>query len=266
MSRKDYAVIEVDEEAPQLGGQTDLSFQDFHTADNPNTLSRSTGHNNTSQPKSDKKLLWTIEFYAQFFDVDTQQVLNRCWGSLFPRTNFLDMIDGNPDLYGPIWVCTTVIFVLFMSSTLAAWLAWHGSDTPFNYNFQTLLSAAALMYGYTFLIPILLWGVMKWYGCEPGLLECLCLYGYGMLVWVPVSILSISPIELFNHRTIANIIRWTSVGVGAAMSTTFLVRNLYPVISRAEGKTSRLMLISIVAAHLGMALAVKLTFFAYSTV
>lgn len=43
------------------------------------------------------------------------------------------------------------------------------------------------MYGYAGVIPTILWGAMKWYGCEPSLLEILCLYGYGgMLVWIPV--------------------------------------------------------------------------------
>jgi len=41
-----------------------------------------------------------MEFYAQFFDVDTNEVLKRCWAALFPRANFLDVLDDNPDLYG----------------------------------------------------------------------------------------------------------------------------------------------------------------------
>jgi len=45
-------------------------------------------------------MLWSIEYYAQFFDVDTKQVLDRCWAAIFPRTPFLDVLGGNPDLYG----------------------------------------------------------------------------------------------------------------------------------------------------------------------
>lgn len=40
-----------------------------------------------------------------------------------------------------------------------------------------------------------LWGVLKWYGSESAnLLECLALYGYANLIWVPVAIASASPI------------------------------------------------------------------------
>ena len=45
-------------------------------------------------------MLWSIEYYAQFFDVDTKQVLDRCWAVIFPKTPFLDVLGGNPDLYG----------------------------------------------------------------------------------------------------------------------------------------------------------------------
>ena len=46
-------------------------------------------------------MLWSIEYYAQFCDVDTKQVLDRCWAAIFPRVPFLDVLGGNPDLYGP---------------------------------------------------------------------------------------------------------------------------------------------------------------------
>lgn len=49
---------------------------------------------------SGKRFLWSLDFYAQFFDVDTNEVMRRCWAALFPRANFLDVLEGNPDLYG----------------------------------------------------------------------------------------------------------------------------------------------------------------------
>ena len=54
----------------------------------------------TSQTPPGKRMLWSIEYYAQFCDVDTKQVLDRCWAAVFPRTPFLDVLGGNPDLYG----------------------------------------------------------------------------------------------------------------------------------------------------------------------
>jgi hypothetical protein len=58
------------------------------------------GGSSGSGSTSGKRFLWTLEFYAQFFDVDTNEVIKRCWAALFPRANFLDVLEGNPDLYG----------------------------------------------------------------------------------------------------------------------------------------------------------------------
>ena len=57
------------------------------------------------------------------------------------------------------------------------------------------------MYGYTLFVPLGLWGVMKWFGGEgASLVEVWCLYGYGNLIWIPVAIVSWSPLtgELFE--------------------------------------------------------------------
>jgi hypothetical protein len=87
---------------------------------------------------SSKRFLWTLSFYAQFFDVDTNQVLSRCWAALYPRANFLDVLEGNPDLYGPFWIATTVVFILFLGGTISQYLA-ENEGAHFAYDF-TLLS------------------------------------------------------------------------------------------------------------------------------
>ena len=78
-----------------------------------------------------------MSFYAQFFDVNTSAVLSRCWAALFPRANFLDVLEGNPDLYGPFWIATTVVLILFLGGTISQYLASTGK-TPFAYDFKLL--------------------------------------------------------------------------------------------------------------------------------
>lgn len=56
---------------------------------------------------------FTIEYYQQFFDVDTTIVLERIINSMVPRRapgNYLRQnIGKNPDLYGPFWVVVTLV-------------------------------------------------------------------------------------------------------------------------------------------------------------
>ncbi|KAK9361185.1 hypothetical protein V1504DRAFT_452280 [Lipomyces starkeyi] len=269
-SRGDYdTLIDVDAEGVDLG-ETDLEFHDFHTGDNVQGKIPAGGQNRLYEPplslENDRPLsIWTIHFYAQFFNVETSDVMQRCIYALYPRVSFVDTVGDNPDLYGPFWIASTVILVLFFSSTLAGAIASHVAGVRYEYNFGLLSAAAALMYGYTFIVPILLWGSLKWYRSEHArLLECVTLYGYANTIWVPVALVSISPIEIFNFQTIANVVRWASAAVGFAISTTFLVRNLYPVLNSTEAKTSRILLIGVILGHMALAFVVKLVFFAYS--
>ncbi|XP_063175098.1 protein YIPF2 isoform X2 [Chroicocephalus ridibundus] len=70
------------------------------------------------QPRS----FWTFEYYQAFFDVDTQQVLERIKGSVtpLPGKNFVrHRLRNNPDLYGPFWICATLALALALSGNLS---------------------------------------------------------------------------------------------------------------------------------------------------
>jgi hypothetical protein len=120
--------------------------------------------------------------------------LSRCRAALYPRQNFLDVLEGNPDLYGPFWIATTVVVILFLTGTISQYLASTGKE-HFAYDFKLLSGAAGLIYGYTLFIPLGLWAVLKWFGSESAnLMECWALYGYANLIWIPVALVSWSPL------------------------------------------------------------------------
>ncbi|KAI0165669.1 Yip1-domain-containing protein [Xylariaceae sp. FL1272] len=260
------AVVDVDDEG-DLGHtdlQEDLEFHNSTFNDPTQTTRKGFPSSGSGLPPpatsssgaasgNSKRYLWTLSFYAQFFDVDTSSVLSRCWAALWPRANFLDVLEGNPDLYGPFWIATTVILILFLGGTISQYLAKTGGG-PFAYDFELLSGAAGLIYGYTLVIPILLFGALKYFGSESAnLLECWALYGYGNLIWIPVALISWSPITILN---------WVFVGVGWALSVAFLLRNLYPVLSATDRQTSKILLVLVVALHMGLAIAIKILFFA----
>ena len=117
-----------------------------------------------------------------------------------------------------------------------------------------LSGASGLIYGYTGVIPVALWAVLRWFGSEgASVLECWALYGYANLIWIPVALISWSSLTVLN---------WVFVALGFAVSAMFLVRNLYPVLSATDVKTSKVLLILVVALHAGLAFAIKILFFA----
>ncbi|KAF9205486.1 hypothetical protein BGZ49_003975 [Haplosporangium sp. Z 27] len=264
-----YSAIEMDDD--------ELQFQSFASSSTSPASGNISANNNSTpqarpagfgsagafdphrsiQDQTVKKPIWTIEYYARFFDVDTEQVMERCMATIIPKQNFLEVMGGSPDLYGPFWIPTTVIFVLFVTSSIVDSINAYLSSTPYAYDIRQLTFAFGTIYSYAFLVPAIIWGATKYFGCQPDLLEMLALYGYGLTIWIPVAVLSILP---------WNLLRWALVAVGAGVSGVFLVRNMYPVLSRAEAQTSKVILILVIALHAVLALLLKYKFFAYNVI
>lgn len=130
-----------------------------------------------------------MEYYARFFDVDTSQVVERCLKTLYPVGDFAnDTLNNQPDLYGPFWISTTVIFALYVCSSLAGSVVAYINNEEYVYDFRLLSFALVVVYLYSFLCPVIVWAATKYYGCQPSLLEIVDYYGYAMTTWVPVSV------------------------------------------------------------------------------
>jgi len=117
-----------------------------------------------------------------------------------------------------------------------------------------MTGAAGLIYGYTLIVPVVLFLALRYFGSESAnLLECWALYGYGNLIWIPVALISWSTIDILN---------WVFVAVGLGVSIVFLLRNLYPVLSATDRQTSKVLLIIVIALHFALAITIKFLFFA----
>ncbi|KAF9578782.1 hypothetical protein BGW38_005252 [Lunasporangiospora selenospora] len=264
-SKGAYSAIEIDDD--------ELQFQTFESsASSPNATGNLSSNSNTPQQRPAgfsggafdphrtiqdqvlSKPFWSVEYYSKFFDVDTSQVVERCTASIIPKESFNDVMAGSPDLYGPFWVSTTVILVLFVASSIVESINAYMKGTPYMYDFRQLTFAFGIIYSYAFLVPTIIWGGTKYLGCQPDLLELLALYGYSFTVWVPVSVFVILPIDW---------VRWLLVISAAGSSGMFLLKNLYPVLSRAEAHTSKIALISVILLHTILAIVLKHYFFVY---
>ena len=106
-------------------------------------------------------------------------------------TNHLSTHLNPPDLYGPFWTLTTLIFTLFLSSSLAASISAYLSapGAEYDYDFQLLSIATSLVYAYGIGLPVLLWLALRYLGVgEWGVVEAVAVWGYAQFVWVPVSV------------------------------------------------------------------------------
>ncbi|KAH9463731.1 hypothetical protein MJO29_008028 [Puccinia striiformis f. sp. tritici] len=186
---------------------------------------------------------FSIDAYSPYFDVETKTVLERCWRTMYPKDDYVEVVlAGQPDLYGPFWLPTTLIFILFFASSLSGALTSYLHSQSYDYDFSKLSLAVGLVYVYALALPACIWAAMRyWAGVEGRTIpEIINLYGYSVTVFIPVALLSIPPFPFLR----------SIMALGAfGLSLGFLVRNLYPVLAAAPAKTARILLIAVVGLH-----------------
>ncbi|KAJ4744842.1 Protein YIPF [Rhynchospora pubera] len=196
--------------------------------------------------------MFSVAAYKPYFDVDTSDVVERIRDSLFPfKDSFNEKTTDNPDLYGPFWICTTLIFVAAAIGTFVTYLAHKWQKKDWNYDINLITWSAGLFYGYVTVVPLGLYLILKYFSAPSGLVQLFCLYGYSLFVFIPASCLSIVPIEIF---------RWVIAGVAGFMSATFVAVNLRAHIV-SSGERWFLIVAGIFLLQLALAVVLKLYFF-----
>ncbi|OQV20338.1 putative Protein YIPF1 [Hypsibius exemplaris] len=156
----------------------------------------------TEESSGDKSILshpvWTWKFWQSFFDVDTSEVLRRMFFSFAPWPRYLKsesvdvFIGAKPDLYGPFWISSTLVFVIAVLGNLASYFQNYDCPTHiWNYDFHKVTAAAISIFLYVWLVPMLVWTFLWWRNSHGTmkLSGALCLYGYSMSLYIPVSFL-----------------------------------------------------------------------------
>lgn len=269
---------------------------------------------------------WGLGYLAQYFDVTTDDVLQRIIWSVIPlRKAVIDLddinaplasnmisaddnelfspsssdqqdgstgdrivgkkryssyieryIESRPDIYGPFWICITLIFSVAIFSNLTSFVEYrsklnHALDTlsttapsgssannltdahhpknlahnvlnvaemDWHYSVEELNMAASLVTSYVLMIPLLIWS-MFWFGGYTRfytLTETICAYGYSISIFIPISMLFIVQ-ETF--------IRYTLIALGSLLSGYVLMLSFYPIVqsdSKLKGSPQILLL------------------------
>ncbi|CAM8969095.1 unnamed protein product [Rhodiola kirilowii] len=199
--------------------------------------------------------VFSVAAYRPYFDVDTTDVLERIKDSLFPfKGSFTEKTSTNPDLYGPFWICTTLIFVAAAIGTFVTYLAHKIKNQEWNYDINVVTWSAGLFYGYVTVIPICLYLILKYFSAPSGLVQLFCLYGYSLFIFIPAMCLSVVPYDIF---------RWVVAGVSGFMSATFVALNLRTHIKSA-GENWVLIVAGIFLLQLALSVVLKLYLFTVS--
>nr|XP_008192763.1 PREDICTED: protein YIPF1 [Tribolium castaneum] len=238
--------------------QLNISNDNF-TSSQANDTGAPLDETNPSATKS----FWTLEYYQQFFDIETKDVIERIIASVTPKrdSTLKHHLRHKPDLYGPFWISVTLIFTIAISGNIANYLQQANNQYHWKYNFRLVSYAATAIYIYVLLIPFALWALLKWSsdvndleglesGTTPSALELICIYGYSLFIYIPASILWSIQI---------NLLQWLLVLIAALVSGAVLLFTLLPALRLSRHKF--FLMIGIASCHLLLAAGFMLYFF-----
>jgi protein YIPF1/2 len=255
-----------------LSGTMDRRHDEVQSTNNASWLHRCTS-------------CFRIEGYQPYFDLDTAEFLQRLQASLTVwwqkdgfRTTFLR--EDKPDLYGPLWIVATLVFVLAATSNMAAWAAYTPPSSPaaaaagaatngtsviivnqapvaeFEYDIHRLWHAATVLATFFWGYPSFLW------------LACACLgiphvtwpmwmavYGYSSSVYLFAFVVCVVPWGLTRFIVLACATFMSGLLVLGNLSTPLLAHD-----ATDQAKASPIIL-SMMGAHFVLLLVLKIGFF-----
>ncbi|CAI9759732.1 unnamed protein product [Fraxinus pennsylvanica] len=205
------------------------------------------------QSTNNWKGVFSISSYTQYFNVDTDIVLNRLISSLYPISgDFFSKIDANPDLYGLVWISTTLVFVIASLGNCASYLMHRKSDhsTSWTFDVSYMNVAACSIYGYSLIVPLAYYFLLQYLGSNASLIRFWCLWGYSLFIFILSSFLLVIPVEF---------LRWTIILLVGGVSASFVALNLRSYIRESE---ITIVVISAFVLQMGLAIFIKMWFFA----
>ena len=67
-----------------------------------------------------EKINCDMKWLRQYFNINSTDIFKRLGYSLIPfYPNFSTLTEGSPDIYGPFWIYTTLIFVVAAAGSLS---------------------------------------------------------------------------------------------------------------------------------------------------
>ena len=178
------------------------------------------------------------------------------WQLIYSRKPFFE--EGEkPDLYGPFWIATTLVFLVTVAGNLATYLRQLSNTDPLNstwyLDIAKMTSAASMYYSLISIVPLSFAFLAQQMGSSVTILFSVNILGYGMAIYLPVAFLCMIP---------SDAIMWLLLCIAFIVSAWFSHTNFKPFFN-LENKNQALTLAGLLLFHMGMAIACKFYFFAY---
>ena len=222
-----------------------------------NDINNNNDNNNQIQTSSEKfnrtfvdKFFCCLTIFKKYFQITSDDFIFRFINSFIPFNNkFVNLIKNNPDLYGPIWIYTSLILLISSTGSLTRTLQGNNNKNFFQ---EFVPIAGIIIYSVGFGLPILISLLMKIFGVSLGIVHVICTYGYSFSIFLPISIICVIQI---------NALQWIALLYAVFSSTSLLVVNYYKLMGEFSRNKKFLIIGIVLLAQIGLLLFFKLYFF-----
>ena len=222
-----------------------------------NDINNNNDNNNQIQTSSEKfnrtfvdKFFCCLTIFKKYFQITSDDFIFRFINSFIPFNNkFVNLIKNNPDLYGPIWIYTSLILLISSTGSLTRTLQGNNNKNFFQ---EFIPIAGIIIYSVGFGLPILIAFLMKIFGNSLGIVHVICTYGYSFSIFLPISIICVIQVDP---------LQWIALFYAVFSSTSLLVVNYYKLMGEFSKNKKYLIIGIVLLAQIGLLLFFKLYFF-----
>lgn len=188
-----------------------------------------------------------LDFFKGFCEVDTFTVLSRLKKALWPF-NRQKFFEDKSDLYGAMWIPTTLVFILSVAGTLAQKIS---NEEGYSFDPAAVVTTATVIYICLFAVPAVL-GFFLLEGTSIGFYDALSLYGYSYFAFIPASLISVARISA---------LRWCCFGMASVWAQLLIFKNFYSEIQFLDDWKKYVALATTFCGYLALTLVANLYLF-----
>lgn len=253
--------------APQMTAQ--VSPNQMNMANNPNVNNMndqgftSKDVENTVQTAQEAKSkcrkccakVTSSEWWQKFFDVDIKQFGLRCaYVFIFWTKKFYPSLGKYGDLWGPVWIPVSLLIILATCTIFGKSVS---NDGGFDINL--VIGYAIGLVVYQILAPGILYLIIR---CRSEryvirMTQLLCIYGYSLIVYLPIGLLLLVPARVNGSYSTMNAILSVVWAVLTVFSVLFIAFTLFGTLKKVFFKKGYWIITVVFSLiHAGMAVAV----------
>ena len=128
--------------------------------------------------------IFSLDYYKHFFNVNTEDVGKRILMTINPLEKQFFTVANPPDLYGPIWISFTSIFLMLIFGNLTCLF---DQGRQWTFNFYPFVVAGILTSLYVFGCPFLYRYFARLLE-SPTIIQLICLFGYSTVFMIPTGL------------------------------------------------------------------------------